>query len=144
MKTTKLVLGILTIVTSCFVLFQSCASGAANALEDNGESSGTGGAFVALLMLAGGVTMIASRRNTSKGGSIAGIIIFGIAAVIGFASAGTIFKDLLVWSVICMILAAVNLLAVFRCQKTVTGKRKKNKNKRGFIRSLFFIFRFKY
>lgn len=125
MKTTKLVLGILTIVISCFVLFQSCAAGTANALKDNGESSGSGGAFVALLMLAGGITMIASRRNTSKGGSVAAVIIFGIAAVIGFATAGTIFKDLLVWAVICIILAAVNLLAVFRCKKNSDGKEKK-------------------
>ncbi len=117
MKTTKLVLGILTIVISCFVLFQSCAAGAANALKDNGESSGTGGAFVALLMLAGGITMIASRKNTAKGGSIAGVIIFAIAAIIGFTTAGSVFKDLIVWAVVCAILAAINLLAVFRCKK---------------------------
>ncbi|MCM1007387.1 MAG: hypothetical protein NC485_05530 [Ruminococcus flavefaciens] len=125
MKTTKLVLGILTIVISCFVLFQSCAAGAANALKDNGESSGTGGAFVALLMLAGGITMIASRKNTAKGGSIAGIIIFAIAAIIGFTTAGSVFKDLIVWAVVCAILAAINLLAVFRCKKNDDEQEKK-------------------
>ncbi len=125
MKTTKLVLGILTIVISCFVLFQSCAAGAANALKDNGESSGTGGAFVALLMLAGGITMIASRKNTAKGGSIAGVIIFAIAAIIGFTTAGSVFKDLIVWAVVCAILAAINLLAVFRCKKNDDEQKKK-------------------
>ncbi|MCM1269990.1 MAG: hypothetical protein NC247_05115 [Ruminococcus flavefaciens] len=125
MKTTKLVLGILTIVISCFVLFQSCAAGAANALKDNGESSGTGGAFVALLMLAGGITMIASRKNTAKGGSIAGVIIFAIAAIIGFTTAGSVFKDLIVWAVVCAILAAINLLAVFRCKKNDDEQEKK-------------------
>lgn len=125
MKTTKLVLGILTIVISCFVLFQSCAAGAANALKDNGESSGTGGAFVALLMLSGGITMIASRKNTSKGGSIAGVIIFAIAAIIGFTTAGSIFKDLIVWAVVCAILAAINLLAIFRCKKNNDEQEKK-------------------
>lgn len=124
MKTTKLVLGILTIVLSCIVLFQSCAAGAVNALEDNGESSGTGGAFVAMLMLAGGITMIASRKNTAKGGSIAGIILFGIAALIGFSSAGSVFKDLIVWAVLCVILAAINLLAVILC-----GKNNNDQNK---------------
>lgn len=125
MKTTKLVLGILTIVISCFVLFQSCAAGAANALKDNGESSGTGGAFVALMMLAGGITMIASRKNTAKGGSIAGVIIFAIAAIIGFTTAGSVFKDLIVWAVVCAILAAINLLAVFRCKKNDDEQEKK-------------------
>ncbi|MCM1505744.1 MAG: hypothetical protein NC177_01215 [Ruminococcus flavefaciens] len=117
MKTTKLVLGILTIIISCFVLFQSCAAGAANALSDNGESSGTAGALVSLLMLSGGITMIASRKNTTKGGSVAGVIIFGLSALIGFTSAGSLFKDLLVWAVWCLILAVINLIAVIRFKK---------------------------
>lgn len=124
MKVTKLILGIITIIISCFVLFQSCAAGAVNALEDNGESSGSGGALVAFLMLAGGITMIASRKNTKKDGSIAGIIIFGIAALIGFTSAGSVFKDLIVWAVLCLILAGVNLLAVFRCKKNSDDEEK--------------------
>lgn len=124
MKTAKLVLGILTIVISCFVLFQSCAAGAANALSDNGESSGTAGALVALLMLSGGITMIASRKNTNKGGSVAGVIIFGISALIGFASAGSTFKDLIVWAVLCVILAIINLIAVLRFKKNSDDKEK--------------------
>ena len=124
MKVTKLVLGILTIIISCFVLFQSCSAGAVNALSNNGVSSGTGGALVALLMLAGGITMIASRKNIKKGGSVAGIIIFGIAALIGFTSAGSVFKDLIVWAVLCLILAGVNLLAVFRCKKNSDDEEK--------------------
>ena len=41
MKTTKLVLGILSIRIFVFVLFQSSAAGMANALAANGEVSGT-------------------------------------------------------------------------------------------------------
>lgn len=122
MKTAKLVLGILTIVISCFVLFQSCAAGAVNALEENGESSGTGGALVALLMLSGGITMIASRKSVNNGGSIAGIIIFAIASMIGFVYSGSVFKDLIVWAVVCVILAAVNLLALFSGKKNKDSK----------------------
>lgn len=124
MKTTKLILGILTIIISCFVLFQSCTAGAVNALSDNGESSGTAGALVALLMLSGGITMIASRKNTTKGGSVAGVIIFGISALIGFTSAGSVFKDLIVWAVLCVILAVINLIAVLRCKKNSSDKEK--------------------
>lgn len=118
MKTTKLVLGILTIIISCFVLFQSCAAGVANTLEENGESSGSGGAFVAFLMLAGAITMISGRKSTGKGPSIAGVVIFLIAALIAFTSAGSVFKDLIVWGVLCLILAAINLIAAKRSKKS--------------------------
>ena len=106
MRTTKLVLGILTIVISAFVVFQSCAAGIANSLSENGESSGTGGLLVAMIMLAGGIVMIASRKSESKGGSVAGLILFVLAALIGFSSAGS-YKDLNVWAGLCTILAVV-------------------------------------
>ena len=124
MKTTKLILGILTIVLSCLVMFQSCSAGVANSLSENGESSGSGGALVSLLMLAGGITMIASRKNSAKGGSIAGAIIFGLSALIGFATAGTVFKDLKVWAGLCVILAIVNIIAVVRCKKNKDDEEK--------------------
>jgi len=117
MKTTKLVLGILTIVLSAFVLFQSCAAGLANTLSENRESGGTGGLFVALLMLSGGITMIASRKNISAGGSIAGMILFLLAALIGFASAGS-YSDLKIWAGLCVILAVTNLIALLTRNKT--------------------------
>ena len=49
MKTWKLVLGILSIVLFVVVSFQSCAAGLGNALSENGESSGSGGIFVAMI-----------------------------------------------------------------------------------------------
>lgn len=39
MKTSKLVVGIISIVLSILVAFQSCAAGLSNALESNGEVS---------------------------------------------------------------------------------------------------------
>ena len=68
MKSWKLVSGILCIVLCVIVLFQSCAAGLANALEENGDSGGTAGLLVALLLLAGGVTSIATRKQPGKGG----------------------------------------------------------------------------
>ncbi len=115
MKTAKLVLGILTIVLSCFVTLQSCAAGTANALSENGESSGTAGLFVSWLMLAGAIVMIATRKK-GKGGSIAGVILFGLAGVIGFAGAGS-YKDLNVWAGYCLILAVINIVAVIKYKK---------------------------
>ena len=59
MKVWKLVSGILSIILFVFVSFQSCAAGLSNALEANGEASGTAGIMVAVFMLAGGIVSIA-------------------------------------------------------------------------------------
>lgn len=40
MKTSKLIVGIISIVLSLFVGFQSCVAGVANSLDANGESGG--------------------------------------------------------------------------------------------------------
>ena len=80
MKTWKLVSGILSIVLFVFVSFQSCAAGVANTLENNGEISGSAGFIVAVGMLAGGIVSIATRKSEKKGGNIALILLFGLAA----------------------------------------------------------------
>lgn len=116
MKTAKLVLGILTIVISCFVTLQSCAAGTANALSENGESSGSAGLFVSWLMLAGAIVMIATRKK-GKGGSIAGIILFGLGALLAFPNAGS-FSDLKIWGGYCVIIAVINLIAMIKYKKT--------------------------
>ena len=51
MKTTKLVIGIVSIVLFFIVIFQSCAVGLGNAIEGNSETSGAGGTFLAFFML---------------------------------------------------------------------------------------------
>lgn len=53
MKTWKLVSGILSMILFVVVAFQSCAAGIVNTIEENGESSGSGGILVAIMMLAG-------------------------------------------------------------------------------------------
>ena len=67
MKVWKLVSGILSIILFVFVSFQSCAAGVSNALEANGEASGSAGIIVAILMLAGGiVSSIISYEQKNK------------------------------------------------------------------------------
>lgn len=78
MKVWKLVSGILSIILFVFVSFQSCAAGVSNALEANGEASGSAGIIVAILMLAGGIVSIATRKSLGKGGNIALIVLFGL------------------------------------------------------------------
>ena len=116
MKTAKLVVGILSICLSAMVLFQSCAAGAANALEANGEVGGTGGFIVAIMLLAGGIVMIATRKSEKKGGSIAALILYLLGALIGFATAGS-YSDLKIWAVVALLIAMMNAVALLRLKK---------------------------
>jgi len=105
MKTTKLVIGIFSMVFFIFIVLQSCAAGVANALiGDTEDNSGSGGIFVALFMLIGGIVGVVTRKEV-KGGYFAGVA-YLLAAIIGFSSLGT-FADLVIWSSISLIFAAV-------------------------------------
>ena len=120
MKIWKLVSGIFTLVLSAFVLFQSSMAGLSNALEDNGESSGSAGLLVAILMIAGGIVSIVVRNSSKKGGNIALLIIFGIAALMGFTMAGS-YTDLKVWAAWCLICAVLALICLFTGKKSNYG-----------------------
>ena len=63
MKTWKLVSGILSIILFVFVSFQSCAAGLSNTLQENGEIGGSAGILVAIMLLAGGIVSIATRKG---------------------------------------------------------------------------------
>jgi Ca2+/Na+ antiporter len=117
MKTWKLVSGILSMVLFVFVAFQSCAAGLSNTLSDNGEVSGSAGILVAILMLAGGIVSVATRKKGKKGGNIALIVLFGLAALIGFTNYGS-YSDLAIWSGWCLINAVVAVIALIGKKKT--------------------------
>lgn len=116
MKTWKLVSGILSIVVCLFVLLQSCAAGAANTLAENGEASGSAGLIVAIMMLSGGITSIATRSSEGKGGDIALIVLFGIGALFGFVLAGS-FSDLRIWAGWCAICAVLAIVSMTKKKK---------------------------
>lgn len=63
MKTWKLVSGILSIIFFIFVSFQSCAAGLSNTLAENGELGGSAGVIVSIMLLAGGIVSIATRKG---------------------------------------------------------------------------------
>lgn len=111
MKTAKLTLGIISIVLSLVVLFQSCAVGLGTALSNNTNdtSGGTGIIFTILLIVAGIVGIVG---RSSKGGTIAATILYAVDGLIGTTATG-MFSDLNVWGVISFIFAAVFLISVF-------------------------------
>lgn len=112
MKTWKLVSGIISIVLSVFVVFQSMIAGLANALEESGQVSGSAGLVVSICMLCGGIVSIVSRKNNSKGTNIALIILFGLATLTGFVLAGN-YSDLYhIWSAWCLINAVLAIISL--------------------------------
>ncbi len=110
MKTAKLVFGIISIVLSVLVLFQSCAAGLVDAVEASGGTGGSAGLLVGLLMLSGGIVNIVTRK--SKGGAIACVVMFGLAGLIGVTMYG-IFTDLQIWGGYCALVAIINLASIF-------------------------------
>ena len=82
-------------------------------LEDNGGISGSVGVIVGILMLAGGIVSIATRNKTGKGHDIALIVLFGLAAVFGFAGYGN-YSDLVIWSVWCLINAVLAVVSMIK------------------------------
>ena len=124
MKVWKLVSGILSIIFFALVAFQSCAAGIGDAIvEATGETSNAGGSgmLVAGLMLAGGIVSIATRKSPKKGGNISLIILFGIAALVGFTGAG-FFQDLVIWAGWCAINAILAIVALVTNKNVPTNE----------------------
>lgn len=107
----KIVSGILSIVLSFFVIFQSCAAGLVNALSQNGQVSGSAGLIVAVFLLAGGIVSIATRNAISNAGNVSIIVIYGIAAIVGYLLAGN-YADLVIWATWCLLCAVIAVMAI--------------------------------
>ena len=118
MKTWKLVSGILSIVLSVFVLFQSALAGVANTMSANGEAGGSAGLFVAILLLAGGIVSICVRKSVKKGGNIALVVFFGLDDLFGFSVDG-IYGELYIWTLWCLINAVLAVVALVKMKKSL-------------------------
>ena len=105
MKISRLVIGIVSIVLFILVMFQSCAAGVVEALEEDEESTASGaGVIVAFLLLITGIVAICTRKSIA-GGFICGVL-YALAGIIGLAGHG-MYEDLIIWSVLCLIFAVV-------------------------------------
>ena len=115
MKNWKLVSGILSIIMFFMVAFQSCAVGIGNTLGETGEVGGSAGIIVAIMLLAGGIVSIVTRKG-SKGGNIAIIVLFGIGALFGYALAGS-FSDLNIWATWCLVNVILAIVSLVKSKK---------------------------
>ncbi|SEV81483.1 hypothetical protein [[Clostridium] fimetarium] len=104
MKTARLVIGIVSIVLFVLVALQSCAAGLGNALQENGEVSGSAGLMLAFFLLIAGIIGIAARKT--KGGTITAGCFYAVGGLIGISNVGS-YGDLAIWSVLSFIFAVV-------------------------------------
>ena len=82
---------------------------------DTFRSSGAGGLFTGFFLLAAGIVAIAARKT--KGGTIASIILYALAAIFAFANMSENFGDLVVWAVLSVIFAVVLVITLFLKEK---------------------------
>lgn len=105
MKTTKLVAGIMEIVLSAFIVFQSMAAGFVNAVEENGSASGSMGIFVALAYLITGIVYLSSKKSKKLTADSINMVILVLVGVIALMDTG-IYADLLIWAWLGIIIGA--------------------------------------
>jgi len=106
-KTTRMVIGIISLVLTLIILFQSCAAGVVNTIENNGDVGGSAGFLLSICMIVGGILGVVCRKQ--KVGSIVAGCFYAFGGLVGLPNSST-YKDLIVWSVISIIFAAVFII----------------------------------
>lgn len=112
MKTAKLAIGIISMVLSVFILFQSCAAGLVNTIEGSGGVSGTAGLMVGAFFIIAGIVGVATRNSTRSGGSLTAAGFYLAAALFGVTLAGN-YTDLYIWAFLAWAFAAVFIVDAF-------------------------------
>ena len=112
MKTAKLVIGIISMVLSVFIMFQSCAAGLVNSLAGSGEVSGSAGVLVAISFIIAGIVGVATRNSTRAGGDLTAAGFYLVAALFGGTLAGS-YGDLYLWAFLAWAFGAVYLVDAF-------------------------------
>lgn len=123
MKTWKLVSGLFSIIAFVYLAYQSYLISLASAFINSDDLSGSAGLIVAGLMLIGGITSIATRKDTDESGNVALIMLFGAAAYIGYVYSED-FGDLYIWASCCVCNVLFAILAIFM---NVQADKAKNK-----------------
>ena len=108
MKTMKLITGILQIIFSLFIFFQAAVVGTGNIIQNNHQTGGSGGVWVALFYLVAGISYIATRKNKKLTADFINFIFMALAWLIAISNAGS-YSDLDVWGWIALIIGVVYL-----------------------------------
>ena len=116
MKNAKLIIGIISIIVFLVVMMQSCAAGVVEALDDGDGVATASGMIVGIMLLVSGIVSIVTHKNVKGGGTVASIIMYALAGLIGIAGSG-IYKDLQLWGGLCLIFAVVFLIFQIKGKK---------------------------
>lgn len=102
-------IGIISIILSVVVGFQSMIAGLGNTLAKNGEIGGSTGFLLSVLLLIAGITVLAAKDK--KGMLIFSIVLYIIGGLLGFVGAGS-YSDLVIWSVISLLFGLLLILHI--------------------------------
>ncbi len=108
MRTTKLIIGIVSMVLTIVIFMQSCVVSFGDAVTGSESTSGGAGVLVALFMLISGIVAVATR--SSRGGGIFCTILYALAGLVGIANSAT-YPDLQVWGVLSLVFALLFLVS---------------------------------
>ncbi len=122
MKTTKLVIGIISIVLCCICFLQACALSIAESLMDDNVGAAAG-ILVSFCMLIAGIITI-STRNGGKGGYAAGGFYLA-GAYIAFNNLENGYADLELWMILS---AAFGIVMIFCTAKEEKKAQKEQEN----------------
>lgn len=114
----KLILGIVSMVLSILILFQSCAAGLSNMLQDNGEIGGGMGVLVALNLIISGIIAVAARKSVSRIPMLIAAALLWLNYFLAKMFGGS-YSDLPIWGFICYVFGVVYLLSIARTKKQV-------------------------
>ena len=112
----RLAIGVISIVLFVFIMFQSCAVGVSNALEENGSTSGSAGFMLAVFMLTAGIVGICTRNSKSRVGVIIATVLYWFAALLSVGESKT-YPDIAVWGVVAFIFGLVFLICAIKTKK---------------------------
>ena len=125
MKVARLILGIISIVITPIIFFQSFAAGVVEAIDSNTESTASAtGVIVGILLIGTGITAICTRKNV-PGGFVCGGL-YALAGLIALVAHG-IYTDLIIWGSISLILSVFFIISGI--VMAVQNKKKKNEAK---------------
>ncbi len=116
--TGRLVIGIISMVLFLIISLQSCAAGLSNALQSNGEISGSFGFLTAMVMLVGGIIGVVSRKSTKKAAPITACAFYWFGFFLSRIGSGS-YSDLRVWGIIAFAFGCVYLFSVLRNKKEI-------------------------
>lgn len=114
----RLVIGILSLVLSLFIVFQSAAVGLVNTLEPTGDVGGSAGLLVALLFIISGIVVIATRNSRKKTGPIICFVLYSLSGLLGMTN-NAVYADLAVWGGLALFFALICLIAGIKTKKNV-------------------------